>query len=243
MRDKELQKLVDKAAKSRDEQAERAARQPPPKREPPPPNPVRIGVYARMHDGGMGHILWWIPFAVVVGVAPFLWDRAWMRYAVFGYLGLLAVRLIIYAIGLLRGFAAFKRFPADLTVKLEGWYPMLDEKIINDAEEWQASATLEIELAEGTDKAPYEAVLDLFIPQASRAFYPADGVFGAASDPRKEWTREGTLVTGSLNVWVLGALYRLINQIDWVQRKAGGVSRIVLSKKGSVYRCTRPSAD
>lgn len=49
-------------------------------------------------------------------------------------------------------------------------------------------------------------------------------------------------MSGSHNVWVLGALYRLINQLDWIHRRAGGIARISLTRSGKVSSYSRPSA-
>lgn len=242
MRDKELQKLVDRAAKEREVQLDREAKRPGgTPREPPPPNPVRLGVYARMWKGGP-HLFWFLPLAVFVPLLVMI-EARWFRYCAAAYGVAFALRVVWYVIQLLRGFAAFKRFPADLHTKLEGWYPMLDEKLIDDPEQWQKDCELAVELDEGADSAPTCAALDLFVPRANSWYYTPDTIAGAGSDPRTKWTREGTHVTGSLNVWILGELYKLINQLDWIHARAGGIVKITVKKSGGVYGLSRPSAD
>jgi len=242
VRDKELQKLVDQATKAREVQMEREAKRPGGvKREPPPPNPVRLGVYARMWKGGP-HLLWFLPIAVLGGLVMF-GGSTWFKYAAGIYGVAFGLRVLWYFIQLFRGFAAFKRFPADLRIDLEGWYPMLDEKLINDPEQWQSECELTVTLEPGADSAPVAAALDLFVPCANGWYYTPDSIAGAASDPRTKWTREGTRVTGSLNVWILGELYKLINQLDWIHSRAGGIATIAVKKSGGVYGLSRPSAD
>ncbi len=235
MRDKELQKLVDAAARTKQQQHARAATRD--KGPPPPPNPVRFMVYKRMHHGGMS-FLWFLPGAVVLGLIMFA-DRPWFRYGAAAWGIAFAIRLTIYTVGLLRGYAQFKRFPADLDVTLEGWYPMLDEQLLKDPEEWQTNSPLEVERRAAADAAPVAAALDLCLPRANGWFYSSDKGF----DSRVPWKRTGTRVSGSLNVWVLGALYRLIQQLDWVHRRAGGIARISVTKSGSISSYSRPSAD
>ena len=77
------------------------------------------------------------------------------------------------------------------------------------------------------------------MPRANSWFYKSDNGF----DSRVKWTREGTRVSGSLNVWVLGALYRLINQLDWIHGRAGGIARIAVGQSGTITSYSRPSAD
>lgn len=242
MRDKELQKLVDQAAKAREVQLEREAKRPGgAKPEPAPPNPVRLGVYARMWKGGP-HLLWFLPLSVFLPLVV-ISKATWLRYAAAVYGVAFGLRVVWYFVQLLRGYAAFKRFPADLRTKLEGWYPMLDETLINDPEQWQAGCELVVTVDDGADSAPVAAALELFVPRANSWYYTPDSIGGAASDPRTKWTREGTRVSGSLNVWILGELYKLINQLDWIHARAGGIAKIAVKKSGGVYSLSRPSAD
>lgn len=237
VRDKELQKLVDQAAKQRRQQEQ--ARSPREKRDPPPPNPVRLGVYAEMWKGGPG-IFWFLPLTLLP-ILVILGSQTWLVAGFAAYGVALALRILWYVIGLFRGFAAFKRFPADLRTTLVGWYPMLAEKLVNDPEQWQKSCELAVTLEDGADAAPVIAALDLFVPQANGWYYTPDTISGASGDPRTKWTREGTCVTGSLNVWILGELYRLINQLDWIHSKTGGIARISVKSEGGFYGLSRPS--
>jgi hypothetical protein len=237
VRDQQLQQLVDKAAAEREAQRERETAQieraaEKVRRAPPPPNPIRFMVYARMHDGGMS-FWWFLPLSVFVGVI-FLARSPWFYYPALVYSSALTLRLAIYGVGLLRGYARFKRFPGELRVQLEGWDALLDEQILGDPEYWQPQVTVEVALDELADRAPTEAALDLFLPAANRRIY---------DNGLDTWERNGLRVAGSLNVWVLGALYRLIQQLDWIHRRSGEISRIALTKQGTICSYSRTTGD
>ncbi|MBL0216621.1 MAG: hypothetical protein IPQ07_22405 [Myxococcales bacterium] len=60
------------------------------------------------------------------------------------------------------------------------------------------------------DREVIEAALTLCAAAANAHFYHADSVLGAATDPRVKWTREGSKISGSLNVWIIGELSRRV---------------------------------
>jgi hypothetical protein len=92
-------------------------------------------------------------------------------------------------------------------------------------------------LAPGADRAPYEAALELFLPRTLDCFYPND----VEVDPRRRWSRDGLVVSGALNVYILRVLAPLIRQIDDIHRRAGGAERVVLRRTSGTFSVTRLS--
>ena len=238
----EMQKLVDEAKRERARTAESAVRdQAAEDAHARPRTPMRFVGYWRMHAGAP-HILWFLAASCFVTLLFFsLGD--WFVYAIYAFLAAFGIRIAIYFGGLLRGYQRFLRFPHDLAFPLDGWPALLDDKLITDPDQWQTDAELRVELEPAADREVIEAALDLSAAEANSHFYAADLVIGAGSEPRKQWTREGTAICGSINVWIIGNLYRVVRRIDWIHRKAGGVKRVVVSKSGSIYGLTRPSTD
>ncbi len=238
-RDPELQKLVDDAATERVRAGRtRSASEPPVER---PKTPIRFAVYRRMHDGGMS-FAWFLPLAIVFGLG-FVVREPWFRAASFAYLGALALRLVIYGIGLYRGYREFLRFPADLAFPLSGWVPLLVEELTKDPEQWRDTVTLEVTLAPEADREVVEAALDLGTGRANGRFYTGESFSGSAGDVREKWKREGTRIQGSANIWVIGDLYRCVRKLDWIHRRSPSIAGISVTAKGGIYGVSRPSAD
>lgn len=241
-RDPELQELVDEAA-ARRARAERAAATAPAPAPAPakPPSPIRLGVYRRMHDGAPG-LLWWLPIGALLGMA-FVVDAAWFRYTLLAFGVAFAVRIVIYAIGLVRGYAEFQRFPASLAFPMDGWLPLLVEEITTNAERWRGQVTFAVTLAPGADREVVEAALELCAVRANGAFYTGESFSGSSGDVREKWKREGTTIKGSANIWVIGNLYRCARALDWIHRKTPSVTRIAITTHGGIYGVSRPSAE
>lgn len=236
-----MQQLVDAAERERERAAERAAARDREAAAPPsaPPSPMRFAVYRRMHDGGFA--LPWM-FAAITAVTVLLVAPS-AAYIALAILGVCIVRLGIYVIGLLRGHRAFLQFPTDLAFPVDGWSALLGEELISNPEQWQVHAELVVHHDDTADREVIEAALTLCAAAANAHFYHADSVFGAATDPRVKWTREGSKISGSLNVWIIGDLYRVARRIDWIHRRSGGVTRIAFERSGGTYGISRPSAD
>ncbi len=241
-RDPEMQKLVDEAKRERARTAESVARDHAEEDAHARPRPLmRFVGYWRMHASGP-HLLWFLAASCFITLLFFSLGK-WFVYGIYAFLAAFGIRLAIYFVGLLRGYQRFLRFPTDLAFPLDGWPALLDEKLITDPEQWQTDAELRVELEPTADREVIEAALELSAAEANSHFYAADLVIGAGAEPRKPWTREGTTIRGSINVWIIGNLYRVARRIDWIHRKAGGVKRIVVSKSGSIYGLSRPSGE
>jgi len=240
-RDPDMQKLVDEAQRARVRAAESAARDHEAEdAQPRRRSPIRFVVYWRMH-GGQLHLLWYLAASCFVTLLFFSLDR-WMVLGIYGFLAAFGIRIVSYFVGLLRGYRRFLHFPADLAFPVDGWASLFDERLLSDPEQWQTDAELRVELEPSADREVIEAALELSAAEANRHFNAADLLVGVSSEPRKQWTREGATIHGSINVWIIGNLYRAARRIDWIQRKAGGVKRIVVSKSGTIHGVPRPSA-
>lgn len=238
-RDPELQKLVDEAATER-ARAGRPADETEPAVE-RPKTPIRFAVYRRMHDGGMS-FAWFLPLAIVFGLG-FIVSEPWFRAASLGYLGALALRLVIYAIGLYRGYREFLQFPRSLAFPLAGWVELLVEELTTNPEQWRETVKLEVTLAPEADREVVEAALDLCTGRANGQFYTGESFFGSAGDIRRKWKREGSRIHGSANIWVIGDLYRCARKLDWIHRRSPSIARISVTAEGGIYGVSRPSAD
>ncbi len=236
-RDPELQKLVDEATAKR-EPAKVATPEIAPE---PPASPIRLGVYRRMHDGSPG-LLWWVPLGALF-VMAFVVKAAWFRYTLLVYGAAFAVRVVIYVIGLFRGYAEFQRFPGSLAFPMEGWLPLLVEEITTNPEQWRGQVELAVTLAPQADREVVEAALELCTRSANRQFYTGESFFGSAGDVREKWKREGTTIAGSANIWVIGDLYRCARRLDWIHRRSPSIARIAVTTRGGIYGVSRPSAD
>lgn len=232
-RDSDLQKIVDKAERER-ARAERASRRrqhddngPDPE---PELDPKRFSVYWRMHDGGS--VALWLLALLVIPLIVIAIDHTKIWQGVLVAAVLIAVRLIVLLIGALRGHAKYKQFPGNLQVALEGWSRMLDDRsMLRDTRTWQHTAILEVALSPDADMRLVEAALELSLRSMNACFY-GSSFEGCSGDPREKWSRDGLRVSGSANVCVLGALYRLILKLDWIHRRSGGIARIRISKSG-----------
>jgi len=252
-RDPDLQRLVDQAARqrgadaarraeeeasaARDRAAAEAARQ--------AKQTVGLGLYAeieRQASVGMG---WWL--AMLLGLAALAhgWSGGvWPSFVAGAALvAAWSVRVAYRWLGLVAGLPAFRRFPRDVSFPVDGWDALLTPRIADDVEQWSTRCQIEIALAPGADEAVLTAAADLFVPRTRRWFYGEGGpIGGAASDLREAWRRDGLVLRGSANLWVVGDIYRFLRTLDRLHRRIGGVAGVTLGASGAI-QVPRPSVD
>jgi hypothetical protein len=238
-RDPELQGLVDRARRDRERTDEHVREKPSVALAPARPR-IRFGVYWQMHERARDMMLWWFAFAILGTLLFFIEHRAF-TLAVGAFMAAFAIRIAVYLAVRLVAFRRFRAFPADLTVPFPSWTDLLDERLLGNPEQWQSSCELRVTLAPGADRAVFEAALDLFCASANGHYYTPESISGAGSDPRITWSRAELVVRGSLNVWVLGELYRLARRLDWIHRRAGGLAALAATRSGGTYGLSRPS--
>lgn len=242
-RDRELQKLVDKAAEQRQEDAEIAAKREQ-ERHVALHKSLRAdkdltrkrprGVFLAMTGYGIGPG-WWIALATFAMAVPVIKD-AWFRYLVLAFGILFGVRVAFFVKRLLVDYPTFLQYPKGLPFSVSGGADLLENELHGDHHDWQRSVTVQVSLTPDTDGAVVDAVLELFTRQANDRFYFAGrAIGGAASDLREKWTRDGHAVHGSANRFVLRDIYRLIDKLAWLHRKQGGIQNVSFSRSGSVY--------
>jgi hypothetical protein len=237
-RDPELQALVDKAERER----ARAKRPSPPPETPKQERPkttVPFSVYMEIDRHRQVGFLWWmLPIFIVLGPV-FVHERV-VTYIAIGLAGALAGRIAWRFIALRRSYHKFLQFPNGLGFPIAGW-PAVVAKLDKNPEEWSLECTVIVRRAPDADEAVIAAAEDLFCRAANSWYYTADGaIVGAASDPRKKWTRDGERLIGSSNNWVIGEFYRFARQLELIQRKAGGVAGVEIKPGRGSYSISRP---
>lgn len=242
-RDRELQKLVDRAADQRREDAELAA-----KREQEAHVALHEelraakdltlkrprSVFLRMTGFGIG-IGWWLALATLAIAAPVIKD-AWFRYVLLAFAIAFVARVIVFVRRLRIDYRTFLEFPRGLPFSVSGGADLVENELHKDHHDWQGSATVRVALLPGADDAVVEAILDLFVRRANDQFYFAGRPIGGAStDPRVKWKRDKHEVSGSANLFVLREIYRLIYKLVWLHQKQGGIANVSFSRSGGIY--------
>jgi hypothetical protein len=230
-RDPELQKIIDRADEQRRASAARVpAPRPASTRKPPPTQ--RLAVYRELAAGGVSP-LWWAGL-VLLPFLPVVWDYSWGPLLAAAYGAALLVRLGLREAAVRLGFARFRKFPAGLGFPVDGWAEFLDDELASNARVWCLDVVLEVARGDGADEQALAAAEDLFMAQVNCWTPGSERVSsGAASDLRKHWVRQdGKALCGSANLDVAGEIYRFIQMLEKIQRKAGGVQRVSLRKGG-----------